>query len=210
MTALGGSQRRADGPEDPVLVQQVLGGDREAFGVLVRRYERMVFRIVGGFLRNREDVEEVAQEAFLRAFQGLPGFRAGAPFGPWIARIATRASYDRLRQRKRASEVAWEDLSAAEQGAAQDLVAGTNAADRAAIRDLLDRGLARLAPKDRQALILADALGYSGAEVAQALACSSLAARIRLHRARRTLRRIVEALLAGMQEAERGKDNGIL
>jgi RNA polymerase sigma-70 factor (ECF subfamily) len=170
----------------------------------------MVFRIVGGFLRNREDVEEVAQEAFLRAFQGLPGFRAGAPFGPWIARIATRASYDRLRQRKRASEVAWEDLSAAEQGAAQDLVAGTNAADRAAIRDLLDRGLARLAPKDRQALILADALGYSGAEVAQALACSSLAARIRLHRARRTLRRIVEALLAGMQEAERGKDNGIL
>lgn len=177
------------------------GGGREAFELLIRRHQRLVFRIVGGFLRNREDVEDVAQETFLRAFQGLQGFRLGSPFGPWIARIATRASYDRLRQRRRTSEVAWEDLPPAEQAAAGDLVAGASPADRTAVRDLLERAMASLAPKDRMVLILADALGFSGVEVAQAMGCSSLAGRIRLHRARRATRKIVEALLAGMKDA---------
>lgn len=199
MTRPGGWHGKADGPDDGVLVQRTLAGDRQAFGLLIHRYQPLVFRIVGGFLGNREDVEDVAQEAFLRAFEGLPGFRAGAPFGPWIARIATRASYDRLRRSRRTSEVAWEDLSPAEQGAVRDLVAGADPADRAAVRDLLDRAMASLAPKDRQVLILADGLGFSGAEVAQAVGCSSLAARIRLHRARRALRKSVEALVLGMQ-----------
>jgi RNA polymerase sigma-70 factor (ECF subfamily) len=106
--------------------------------------------------------------------------------------------------------VAWEDLSPAEQRAAGDLAAGTDPADRAAARDLLDRGLARLPPKDRQVLVLADALGFSAAEVGQALGCSSLAARIRLHRARRALRKVVEALLSGMKDVGRGKLDGIV
>jgi DNA-directed RNA polymerase specialized sigma24 family protein len=58
-----------------------------------------------------------------------------------------------------------------------------------------------LAPKDRMVLILADALGFSGAEVARAMSCSPVAGRIRLHRARRALRSVVEALLAGMKDA---------
>ncbi len=194
MTSPPGWQGKADDPDERVLVQRALAGDREAFGTLIQRYQRLVFRIVGGFLRNREDVEDVAQETFLRAFEGLAGFRAGAPFGPWIARIATRGSYDRLRQRRRTSDVAWEDLSPGERSAAQGLVAGAGQADRAATRDLLDRAMAPLAPKDRLVLILADALGFSAAEVAQAMGCSSLAARIRLHRARRTLRKAVLAL----------------
>jgi RNA polymerase sigma-70 factor (ECF subfamily) len=183
------------------LVEQTLGGDREAFGVLIRRYQRLVFWIVGGFLRNRGDVEDVAQEAFLRALEGLQGFRAGAPFGPWIAQIATRVCYDRFRQRQRRGEVAWEDLSPAEQGAARDLAGGASQTDRTAVRDLLDRAMVSLAPKDRMVLILADALGFSGAEVARAMGCSPVAGRIRLHRARRALRSVVEALLAGMKDA---------
>jgi RNA polymerase sigma-70 factor (ECF subfamily) len=210
MTRPGGWQGNADDLDDGALLERALGGDGEAFGDLTRRYQRLVFRIVGGFLRNAQDVEDVSQETFLRAFQGLPGFRAGASFGPWVARIATRASFDRLRQRKRGGEVAWEDLSPAEQRAAGDLVAGTDPADRAAARDLLDRGLARLLPKDRQVLVLADALGFSATEVGQALGCSSLAARIRLHRARRTLRKVVEALLVGMKDVGRGKQDGIV
>ncbi len=201
MTRPPGWQGRADDPDDSVLVQRALAGDTEAFGTLIQRYQRLVFRIVGGFLRNREDAEDVAQETFLRAHEGLPGFRAGAPFGPWIARIATRASYDRLRQRRRTSEVGWEDLSPGERSAAQSLVAGAGQADRAATRDLLDRAMAPLAPKDRMVLILADALGFSGGEVARVMGCSSVAGRIRLHRARRALRRVVEALLAGMKDA---------
>ena len=201
MTRPAGWQGSVDDPGDSIAVERALRGDREAFGILVRRYQRLVFRIVGGFLRNPEDVKEVAQETFLRAFQGLQGFRPRSPFGPWIARIATRASYDRLRQKRRTGEVAWEDLSPAQQTAARQLVAGAGPADRTAVRDLLERAMASLAPKDRMVLILADALGFSGAEVAQAMGCSSLAGRIRLHRARRETRKVVEGLLAGMKDA---------
>jgi RNA polymerase sigma-70 factor (ECF subfamily) len=199
MTELGEGRHVTEELDESVLVERVLAGDQQAYGILVRRHERLVFRIVGGFLRNAEDVKDVAQETFLRAFEGLKTFRLGAPFGPWIARIATRASYDRLRQRKRASEVAWDDLSPAEQAGARDLAAGEGPADRAAVRDLLERAMASLPPKDRMVLILSDALGFSGVEVAKAMECSPLAGRIRLHRARRAMRKIIEGLIAGMR-----------
>lgn len=201
MTERGGRHEGVDDVDEDALVGQALGGSREAFGHLIRRHQRLVFRIVGGFLHNREDVEDVAQETFLRAFQGLQSFRPGSPFGSWIASIATRTSYDRLRQRRRATEVAWEDLSPAQQTVARELAAAVDPEDRATARDLLERALASLAPKDRMVLILADALGFSGAEVARAMGCSSLAGRIRLHRARRETRKVVEGLLAGMKDA---------
>jgi RNA polymerase sigma-70 factor (ECF subfamily) len=179
------------------LVRRTVEGDRGAFEVLVRRYQRLVFRIVAGFLRNRADVEEVAQEVFVRAFVGLPGFRLGAPLRPWLAQIATRASYDRLRRGQRSAEVSWEDLGSAEQRAADELAAGPDPSDRAAARDLAERALDCLNPKDRQAVILAEVHGFSATEVAQALGCSALAARLRVHRARRAMRRVVEGLLAG-------------
>jgi len=197
MATSGRRQGDADGPDDGELVRRSLAGDRGAFEVLVRRHQRLVFRIAGGFLRNRADVEEVAQEAFVRAYGALTGFRPGAPFGPWIARIATRASYDRLRRRRRGAEVGWEDLSPAERGAAEELAGGRDPEDAAAARDLAERALARLPAKDRQALILADAQGFTAGEVAQAMGCSALAVRLRLHRARRAMRRAAEALLAG-------------
>lgn len=189
-----------DEPDDSVLVDRALAGDRASFGRLVRRYERLLFRIVGGFLRNPADVEEVAQEAFIRAFEALPTFRPGAPFRPWLAQIATRLCYDRLRRRQRSREVAWEELPLAEQQAARDLAAGAGPQDRLAARDLAERALSCLAPKDRRAVILAHLQGFTTAEVAQTLGCSALAVRLRLHRARRTMRRAVDALLEGMRD----------
>lgn len=166
--------------------------------MLVRRYERLVFRVVGGFLRKRQDAEDVAQEVFLRAYEGLAGFRVASPFGPWIAQIAVRTTYDRLRQSRHVREVSWEHLSPEERAVVRDLTAGGNAADRLAVRDLLDRALSHLAPKDRLVLILAEGLGFSGAEVSEILGCSSLAARLRLHRGRRALRKVIEKLMVGM------------
>ena len=190
-----------DEVQDDALVQRTLQGDQRAFETLVRRYERLVFRIAGGFLRQRQDVEDVAQEAFLKAFQALARFRSGAPFGPWIAQIATRVCYDRLRAR-RGREVGWEDLSAAEQQAARSVAGGVSSDVGVANRDLAERLLTRLSPKDRQVLVLQDVLGYTAAEAAQILGCSALAVRIRIHRARRAMEQASERLLAGMDEAK--------
>ncbi len=194
-------QATANGNQDWDLVQRSLQGDPQAFADLVRRYERLVFRIAGGFLRDRGEVEDVAQEAFLKAFEALAGFRAGAPFGPWIAQITTRTCYDHLRARQRRGEVGWEDLSLSEQSAARSFAAGRPADDGTAARDLAERALAVLPPKDRQALILADAMGHSAAEVGQLMGCSALAVRLRLHRARRAMRQAAERLLDGMANA---------
>ena len=194
----------ANASEDWDLVQRCLQGDSMAFADLVRRYERLVFRIAGGFLRDRGEVEDVAQEAFLKAYEALSGFRAGAPFGPWIAQIATRTCYDRLRARQRRGEVAWDDLSLSEQSEARSFAAGRPADDAAAARDLAERALSGLPPKDRQALILADAMGHTAAEVGQMMGCTALAVRLRLHRARRAMRQAAERLLDGIGKTERG------
>jgi len=192
----------ANASQDWDLVQRCLQGDSTAFADLVRRYERLVFRIAGGFLRDRGEVEDVAQEAFLKAYEALAGFRAGAPFGPWIAQIATRTCYDRLRARQRRGEVAWDDLSLSEQSEARSFAAGRPADDTTAARDLAERALATLPPKDRQALMLADAMGHTAAEVGQMMGCTALAVRLRLHRARRAMRKAAERLLDGMGKTE--------
>lgn len=205
MNTPSGRQGDTHEGEDGELVQRSLQGDAAAFGLLVRRYERLVFHVAGGFLRDRGEVEDVAQEAFLKAHQALSRFRVDAPFGPWIAQIVTRLCYDRLRGRRRRQEVAWEDLSWSEQAAARGLAGGGMATeDAAARRDLAERALAPLPPKDRQALILADALGHTAAEVGQMMGCSALAVRLRLYRARRAMRRVAERLVDGMESTTEG------
>jgi RNA polymerase sigma-70 factor (ECF subfamily) len=185
------------------LVRRSLQGDAAAFGDLVRRYERLVFHVAGGFLRDRSEVEDVAQEAFLKAYEARSRFRTDAPFGPWISQITTRLCYDRLRGRRRRQEVAWEDLTWSEQAAARGFaVGGVATEDAAASRDLAERALATLAPKDRQALILADAMGRTAAEVGQMMGCTALAVRLRLHRARRAVRRVAERLVDGMDSTK--------
>lgn len=197
----GGGDERSDA----ILVRQVLQGDRGAYTGLVRRYERLVFRIAGGILRDPAEVEDVAQDAFLRAYEALPRFRMDAPFGPWIAAIATRLCYDRLRKRQRDRQVALDNLSPADQAVIQSVAAGRTAEDTAAARDLADRLLSGLAPKDRMAIVLVDALGYSASEAGQALECSALAIRLRLHRARQALRRISERLLQRGEASGKGE-----
>jgi RNA polymerase sigma-70 factor (ECF subfamily) len=200
MTRPNGPQGETDEPRDDALVQRTLQGDQRAFEVLVRRYERLVFRIAGGFLRDRRDVEDAAQEAFLRAFGALSRFRSGASFGPWIAQIVTRLCYDRLRAR-RGREVGWEDLSPAEQQAASSVAGGVASGVGAVNRDLAERVLTGVSPKERQILLLREVMGYTAAESAKVLGCSELAARIRLHRARRAMQRVAERLLDGMDHS---------
>jgi RNA polymerase sigma-70 factor (ECF subfamily) len=198
MTPMTGSEqdREPSQPNDEAgLIAEARQGGREAFGALVRRYERFVFKVAGGFLRERGDIEDIAQEAFLRAYQAMSRFRAGAPFGPWIAQITVRLCYDRLRQRRVKREVSWQELEGGEQDASRRLAMGLPPDEAAAARDLAVKLLARLSPRDRQVLVLVDALGYSAAEAATLTGCNGIATRVRLHRARRRMRELATTLL---------------
>lgn len=155
-----------------------LDGDRDAFGELVRRYQQRVFRLAGRFFRRPEDVEEVAQETFLTAWRKLHTYAGKAPFEHWLTRVCTRCCYARLRQRPDPEPLQSIDLPVA----AGDPSAGVE----------LERLLARLKPADRMVLLLLDGEGWSTAEIADRTGWTRTNVKVRAHRARARLRRLVE------------------
>jgi RNA polymerase sigma-70 factor, ECF subfamily len=171
-------------PTDPVdaearLIRESLGGDSDAFAILVRRHQGQVFRLAGRFFQRPEEVEEVAQETFLRAWRKLGTFRGEAPFEHWLTRLCLRCAYDQLRRPRLATE-ALEEREAEAAGADPDA------------RLEVGRLLARLSAADRFLLILLEGEGWSVAEIAERLGWSQVNVKVRAHRARNRLRRILE------------------
>src|SRR5246127_5804233 len=95
-----GEQAESGTISDAMAVERTLAGEREAYRVLVERHSAYVYRLAYRMTGNREDAEEVVQEAFLRAYQKLQQFAGNANFGTWVYRIAANYAIDRLRQRK--------------------------------------------------------------------------------------------------------------
>lgn len=88
-----------DDPHEARAIERAQQGDAEAYGYLVSKYLPRVVSIAYGVVRNAHDAEDLAQEAFVKAYQSLGRFRADQPFGPWIFRIATNAALDVLKHR---------------------------------------------------------------------------------------------------------------
>ena len=95
-----GEQAEGVATSDAVAVERTLAGEREAYRVLVERHSAYVYRLAYRMTGNKEDAEEVVQEAFLRAYQKLQQFAGNANFATWVYRIAANYAIDRLRQRK--------------------------------------------------------------------------------------------------------------
>lgn len=161
------------------LVEQAKGGDQAAFGALVRQHQRRVFRLVGRFFRRPQDVDDVAQEVFLVVWRKLGSYRGDAPFEHWLTRVCLNQCYQQLRRRK-VEEV---DLTAAGEPAATPV-------DPTAVVEAA-RLLARLPAKDRFLLLLLDGEGWSTEEIAARLGWSRANVKVRAHRARGKLRRLV-------------------
>ena len=173
-------------------------GDESAFEELFRRHRRRVALIASRFFRQREQVEEVVQESFAKAFFALGEFGGGrdASFAAWLARIAFNVSYDELRRQKRRPEGALEDLTEEEAAhLAERLRGGPDAEGAAVSRDLAAKLLARLSPEDRLVLVLLDVEGLSVAEIAGLLGWGGSKVKVRAHRARAHLRRVLERFL---------------
>jgi RNA polymerase sigma-70 factor (ECF subfamily) len=160
------------------LVRASLNGDQDAFAALVRRHQTRVFRLCGRFFRRPEEVEDVAQETFLRAWTKLGTWRADAPFEHWLTRLCLRCAYDRLRRPRLDSDSIEEDVPAPE--------ADPNT------RIEIERLLARLPAADRFLLVLLEGEGWSTAEIAGRIGWSQVNVKVRAHRARKKLRKILE------------------
>ena len=184
---------------DAALAALAHGGDEAAFEELFRRHRRRVALIAARFFRQREQVEEVVQESFTKAFFALGEFGGGrdASFAAWLARIAFNVSYDELRRQKRRPEGALEELTEEESATLSERLRGegSDAEGQAVSRDLASKLLARLSPEDRLVLVLLDVEGLSVAEIANLLNWTGSKVKVRAHRARAHLRRVMERFL---------------
>ena len=166
--------------EEAALVAASVQGDHDAFAKLVRRHQRRVFRLAGRFFRHAEDVEEAAQETFLTAWRKLGTYKARAPFEHWLTRVCLNCCYERLRKTKKLEQ----PLESAAEPVARD------SAQEAALE--VERLLATLQPADRFVLLMLDGEGWSVAEIAARLGWSKVNVKVRAHRARKKLRRLLE------------------
>jgi len=183
------------GGEDRDLVRQAKDGDKEAFESLVRRHQSRVFAVAGGILRNREDVEDIAQQVFLKAYFSLKRFDQRAAFSTWLYKITLNECWDLLRKRKVRPLVLEVDLSeeqAREYQAAKEVADGRpDASDRLAARERVEQLLECLEERDRSMLVLKEVQGFSVEEIAEVLELNANTVKVRLFRARQ---RIAESM----------------
>jgi len=182
-----------DQASDGDLVRRTLAGEQQAFEVLVHRYSRLVFRVIRGMVPGAE-VEDIGQEAFLRAYRSLGQIQQGSSVGPWLARIAVNLCYDHLRRLRWRQERSFSELGPEETTVLDRLARDERALgdiDRLFLRNLAEKLLGQLAPQDRAILLLKEREGMETKEVAKILGCSEVAVRLRLFRARRALRTLL-------------------
>ena len=183
---------------DAELAARARAGDEAAFEELFQRHRRRVALIASRFFRQRQQVEEIVQESFAKAFFALGEFANSrdASFAAWLARISFNACYDELRRQKRRPEGALEEVTEEEAARLRERLRGGHDAEGEAVsRDLASKLLARLSPEDRLVLVMLDVEGLSAAEIANLLGWTVSKVKVRAHRARAHLRGVLKRFL---------------
>jgi RNA polymerase sigma-70 factor (ECF subfamily) len=188
-SAPGHGSKLAATTHDRELVRRAQGEDKEAFEELVRRHQYRVFAVAGGILRRREDVEDVAQQVFVKAYFSLKKFDQRAAFSTWLYKITVNECWDLLRKKKVRPLVYESDLS--EEQARQVIASGEkenpgpDVSQRLEARERVERLMEGLDERDRLMLILKEVEGFSIEEIAEALSLNGNTVKVRLFRARR-------------------------
>src|SRR5512135_3726975 len=179
--------------EETVLVEAARSGDMAAFEALVRRYDRNVFRIAQHITQNREDAEDVVQDAFLKAYQNLGNFQEQSKFYTWLVRIAVNEALMRLRRRRPERMVSLdEDIKTEEDSMPREVADWAPNPEQlysqGELKEILGKTIQGLPPSFRTVFVLRDVEGLSTEETADALDLSIPAVKSRLLRARLQLR----------------------
>src|SRR6476620_10056804 len=192
--------------EEQALVTAAKAGDIGAFEDLVRRYDRNVFRIAQHITQNREDAEDVVQDAFLKAYGNLGQFQGQSKFYTWLVRIAVNEALMRLRRRRPERMVSLdEDVKTEEDSMPREVADWSPNPEQqysqAELKEILTKTIQGLPPSFRTVFVLRDVEGLSTEETAEALELSVPAVKSRLLRARWRLR---ERLSRYFQKRESG------
>jgi RNA polymerase sigma-70 factor (ECF subfamily) len=181
-----------EAPDEMVLVRRARQGDLAAYDDLVRRYQERIYATVYHMTSNHEDANDLAQEAFIKAFQALKSFKGGSSFYTWVYRIAVNKTINFLKQRKNRSQMSLDDLDVnAEHD--PDLVAlisdktPRRDASLAELQEKLNAAMQKLSEHHRMVVTLHDVQGLSHEEIAEIMECNIGTVRSRLFYARQQL-----------------------
>jgi RNA polymerase sigma-70 factor, ECF subfamily len=177
--------------DDQALVRKAQRGDQEAYEELIRRHQHRVFAVARGILKRQEDVEDISQQVFVKAYFSLKRFDQRAAFSTWLYKITVNECWDLLRKRKVRPLVYEADFSEEQsrQYAATENqeAAGPDVSERLAARQRVERLLEYIEDRDRLMLILKEVEGFSVEEIGEVLGLNANTVKVRLFRARRRM-----------------------
>ncbi len=175
------------------LIAAVLRGDAASFEPLVQKYSPRVFATARRYARRESEVEDIAQEVWLKAFEKLNSFRGEAPFEHWLMRLTVRTCYDFLRRHQRNRESAFSDLTGPEADWLERFVARPETASETAeaAKLLVERVLGKLSPPARMVITLLEIEDRSVREIARLTGWSVPLVKVRAFRARGEMRKIL-------------------
>ena len=193
---------------DLVLVKRVQRGDKTAFDLLVRKYQHKVVKLVLRYVRNPAEAEDIAQEAFIKAYRALPQFRGDSAFYTWMYRIAINTAKNSLASRDR-SPIAYDlDLTDPEESHSvqtklQDPDTPEGMALTEEIRQIVNSAIEALPEELKTAIVLRELDGLSYEEIAAAMECPVGTVRSRIFRAREAIdKRLRDVFEGGLGRTE--------
>jgi RNA polymerase sigma-70 factor (ECF subfamily) len=168
--------------DEDALVRSATAGDGSAFSQLVTMHKSRVFGLVARFTRDPYELDDIAQEVFLRAWRNLQQYRKDAPFEHWLSRIAVHACYDFLRKHRWSKQqISLEGIDLAE----------PDRSSATAARDILEAAMSHLKPDERLILTLVELEGQSIRATADLTGWTEANVKVRAHRARQALKEII-------------------
>ena len=196
--------QRVTKPTDDELVQRAQQQDPEAFRLLVERYQRRLFSVALGVMRNPEDAAEIVQEAFIKAFRHIKGFQGSSSVYTWLYRIVVNLCIDQFRKRSRQQQVEYDDalnhsvekldtpISPSKLG-----IDPAKVYQRKELLEQLEKAINALSEKHRAIIMLREIEGLSYTEIAETLEISKGTVMSRLHHARKNLQLALHDYLQG-------------
>ena len=186
---------------DQALVKRVQKGDQRAFDLLVLKYQHKVIGVVSRYVRNRADMEDIAQEAFIKAYRALPNFRGDSAFYTWLYRIAINTAKNHLVSQSRRPPATDVDAQDAEylygDSDLQDIQNPENLLFSEELKQVVDRAIKELPDDLRTAVTLREYDGLSYEEIAEVMECPVGTVRSRIFRGREAIENEIQPLMAG-------------
>lgn len=201
--SVGGQARMGEREIDQALVERVQQGDKKAFDVLVLKYQHRIIKLVARFVKNGDEVQDVTQEAFIKAYRALKNFRGDSAFYTWLYRIAINTAKNYLVSARRRVTDSAVDAQDAEQYDEGDWLREYATPEKELmaqeIKNVIHKAISELPSDLKEAVTLREMEGLSYEEIAEVMDCPIGTVRSRIFRAREAIDKQLKPLLDGTE-----------